>query len=422
MIAVWWPKLRDSEMTRTRLSSLRDLAEDLRRRVGRAVVDDDELPRQPVDGRADALVERARRPLLVEHRRDDAQQGQIAVGHGVIVFGIFGSRPAAVRTSRDTLRRVTCCAACGASGLVPHLKVAGDAGPDGLIPTTDKFGTALADIVRCPSCGHRQTDPMPADAVLESAYADAASEDYVAEEAGQRETARRALEHIEANLTPVPIPPTNGGPRHRTLLDLGCWVGFLLSEAEERGWAVTGVEPSAFASQFARERLGLDVRTGGLFETELPQRALRRDRHGRRHRAPAAPRRRAGPDGRAAAPRRDRLDGAARRRQPRRARDARALVVGDPDARAVLHAPLAAHAAGAPRLDGARDRDRAEGVQRALLPRPRRRLLAGPRAGARARRAGGAARRPHVGAGLPRPHGGHRAGAVAGHGRRRARS
>ena len=168
------------------------------------------------------------------------------------------------------LRRVSRCAACGESGLLPHLKVAGDAGPDGLIPTTDKFGTALADIVRCPACGHRQTDPMPADAVLEGAYADAASEDYVAEEAGQRETARRALEHIEALLTPVPIPTTNGGPRHRTLLDLGCWVGFLLSEAQERGWAVTGVEPSAFASAFARERLGLDVRTGDLFETELP--------------------------------------------------------------------------------------------------------------------------------------------------------
>jgi SAM-dependent methyltransferase len=167
---------------------------------------------------------------------------------------------------------VTRCSACGASGLVPHLKVAGDAGPDGLIPTTDRFGTALADLVRCPRCGHRQTDPMPTDAVLESAYADAASNDYIDEEAGQRETARRALERIEARLTPVPIPAGNGGPRHRTLLDLGCWVGFLLSEAAERGWLATGVEPSAFASEFARTRLGLDVHTGDLFETELPLR------------------------------------------------------------------------------------------------------------------------------------------------------
>ncbi len=148
--------------------------------------------------------------------------------------------------------------------------MAGDPGPDGLIPTTDRFGTALADIVRCTRCGHRQTDPMPADAVLESAYAGAASEDYVAEEAGQRETARRTLARIEERLTPVPIPPNNGGPRQRTLLDLGCWVGFLLSEAQERGWETTGVEPSQFASAYARERLGLAVHTGDLFETELP--------------------------------------------------------------------------------------------------------------------------------------------------------
>jgi SAM-dependent methyltransferase len=165
---------------------------------------------------------------------------------------------------------VTRCSACGSPGLVPYLKVAGDAGPDGLIPTTDRFGTALADLVRCPRCGHRQTDPMPADAVLESAYAGAASEDYIDEEAGQRETARRALERIEARLTPVPIPKTNGGPRHRTLLDLGCWVGFLLAEAVDRGWDAAGVEPSAFASAYARDRLGLTVHTGDLFTTELP--------------------------------------------------------------------------------------------------------------------------------------------------------
>ena len=53
------------------------------------------------------------------------------------------------------------------------------------------------------------------------------------------------------------------------MLDLGCWVGFLLDEARRRGWSVTGVEPSEFASRFARERLGLDVREGGLFEAEL---------------------------------------------------------------------------------------------------------------------------------------------------------
>ncbi len=101
---------------------------------------------------------------------------------------------------------------------------------------------------------------MPADAQLEEAYAEAASEDYVAEEAGQRETARRWLERVERHV-----------PARAGLLDLGCWVGFLLAEARERGWEETiGIEPSAFASGYARDRLGLDVRTDDLFTAELP--------------------------------------------------------------------------------------------------------------------------------------------------------
>jgi SAM-dependent methyltransferase len=44
-----------------------------------------------------------------------------------------------------------------------------------------------------------------------------------------------------------------------------------MAEARERGWEPTGVEPSTFASTFARERLGLDVHQGGLFDVELPE-------------------------------------------------------------------------------------------------------------------------------------------------------
>src|SRR5947209_1157122 len=106
------------------------------------------------------------------------------------------------------------CAACGSQVLEPHMAVAGEIGDRGLIPSTDRFGTALADIVRCLRCGHMQLDPMPAESVLEQAYANAASDDYVEEEIGQRETARRALARIEAH-----------APGRGTLLDLGCWVG-----------------------------------------------------------------------------------------------------------------------------------------------------------------------------------------------------
>ena len=159
-------------------------------------------------------------------------------------------------------RMEAACLACGEARLVPHLKVAGPTGAEGLIPTTDRFGSALSDIVRCTACGHGQLERLPSVAVLREAYAEAASEDYVEEEAGQRETARRLLARIERH-----------APRGR-LLDLGCWVGFLLSEAASRGWHAVGVEPSEWASAYARDRLGLDVRTEELLEAELPHRSF----------------------------------------------------------------------------------------------------------------------------------------------------
>ena len=142
------------------------------------------------------------------------------------------------------------------------MQVRGEAGPEGLIPTTGQFGTALADIVVCSACGHMQVDPMPDTELLSRAYAVAESGDYVDEEAGQRETARRALARIEAH-----APRTAGSP---AILDLGCWVGFLLSEAQSRGWRVMGVEPSEFGSSYARDRLGLEVITADLLAAPLP--------------------------------------------------------------------------------------------------------------------------------------------------------
>jgi len=137
--------------------------------------------------------------------------------------------------------------------------VAGEAGEQGLIPTTDRFGTALSDIVRCRACGHMQLREFPADAVLAEAYEAAESGDYVEEEAGQRETARRILARIERHTEPA------------AFLDLGCWVGFMLDEARRAGWEPIGLEPSAFASAYARDRLGLDVRREDLMTADLAE-------------------------------------------------------------------------------------------------------------------------------------------------------
>ena len=151
----------------------------------------------------------------------------------------------------------TACAVCGGRTLRPHLRVAGEAGEAGLIPSTDRFGTALADVVRCATCGHMQLERLPGDADLAGAYAQARSGDYIAEEAGQRATARAVLSRVERHVS------------GRRLVDLGAWVGFLLAEARERGWEAVGVEPSGFASSHARDLLGLDVRTGDLLTAPL---------------------------------------------------------------------------------------------------------------------------------------------------------
>ena len=265
--------------------------------------------------------------------------------------------------------------------------------------------------MRCPACGHRQIDPMPADAVLESAYADAASEDYVDEEAGQRETARRALARIEAHL----LPSRATAARATQLLDLGCWVGFLLAEARERGW--DGDRGRAVAVRVgvrARPARPRRPHRATCFEAELPlghyDAVVMGDVIEHLPRPGEALDRMAD----AAAPRRRRVDGAARRRQPRRAPARAALVVGDPDARAVLHARARSarcSSATAGRCSRSRPRRRpsACATTSSGSAATRRRLARLLVRGARAR----AGRRPHVGAGLPRPHGGHRAGAGA---------
>jgi SAM-dependent methyltransferase len=133
------------------------------------------------------------------------------------------------------------CAACGGHDLRPGFRVAGEGGE--FVPTTDRFGVALADFVRCSECGHLQLSAMPEVASL---YEEAESGAYEEEEEGQRATARGVLERIERHA------------EGRRLLDYGAWVGFLASAAGRRGWSATGVEPSRWAAERARSR-GVDV-------------------------------------------------------------------------------------------------------------------------------------------------------------------
>ena len=131
-----------------------------------------------------------------------------------------------------------------------------------LAATTTAYGAALGDIVRCSVCGHMQVEELPAEELLAEEYAEVWDEAYVEEEEGQRATARRALERIERHV------------EVGALCDLGCWVGFLLSEAEKRGWRGVGVEPSHAAAAYARDRLGLNVHSAPLWGGQMDARSF----------------------------------------------------------------------------------------------------------------------------------------------------
>src|SRR5207244_4063831 len=187
---------------------------------GRSVVvegGEQELRRRVLDQPLDACQERVRRrpvAALVVAERDQQPRD----GLGLVRLGAPRARghPAPQRTIRPMIGSDGRCAACGAAALAPHMKVR-PSEARGLVPDIDRYGAALADIVKCEACGHMQLERFPSEAELGDAYGEAASEGYVGEEAGQRATAAAVLEQIERHV------PARGG-----LLDLGCWVGFLL--------------------------------------------------------------------------------------------------------------------------------------------------------------------------------------------------
>ena len=121
-------------------------------------------------------------------------------------------------------------------------------------------------IVRCASCGMRFLSPQPVAAQLidlytEEYYVNVDSRDrgydgYVTEADNWRRTFRDRLGDLP--------------PRPGRLLDVGAATGFFVEQARAAGWDAIGVEPSDWAAAYARNELGMDVRTGTLEKMRFP--------------------------------------------------------------------------------------------------------------------------------------------------------
>jgi SAM-dependent methyltransferase len=154
------------------------------------------------------------------------------------------------------------CPACGSGRghqrfVVPAEGTEAGVDPGAFRPSADGYGSVLGGVIQCDVCGHGSIGGRPRVDDVRRAYEDAADPVSLREEAGQVETARRALVELETF-----VPPG-------TIYDVGCWTGSFLVAAQDRGWHALGVEPSRWASERARAR-GLDVRTASLDDHGLP--------------------------------------------------------------------------------------------------------------------------------------------------------
>ena len=118
------------------------------------------------------------------------------------------------------------------------------------------------EAIDCSVCGFIHVFPLPPEEELERYYSKIfygaeRKPDYFQKQRAQKEWWNRVfddrLEKIENIL---------GRKGH--ILDVGCGPGFFLARARERGWRVSGVEPSPHAVSFANSELGLSVCLGEI--------------------------------------------------------------------------------------------------------------------------------------------------------------
>jgi 2-polyprenyl-3-methyl-5-hydroxy-6-metoxy-1,4-benzoquinol methylase len=114
-----------------------------------------------------------------------------------------------------------------------------------------------SDVMECNQCGHKYLSYNINDKTLNYYYSVAESEYYDSMKINPRD--RLILENKERAKS-----ISKKFPNSKTVLEIGCGMGYFLKNLSENGYECVGVEPSSFASNYAREEFGLNVITGLL--------------------------------------------------------------------------------------------------------------------------------------------------------------
>ena len=155
----------------------------------------------------------------------------------------------------EQFERLTACPACAATALKDYKKRTFDFTSlrSDQIKITDRQYGKIWDLSRCENCGHIFANPCPTPEFIDSLYSDVVDPLYDEEAPGRSKNFDRILSRLEK------IRPEKGA-----LFDVGAASGILLNLARKRGWEPDGIEASAWAVRFAREKYHLHLREGFL--------------------------------------------------------------------------------------------------------------------------------------------------------------
>jgi SAM-dependent methyltransferase len=154
------------------------------------------------------------------------------------------------------------CANCGSdflSELFPK-QVGGfsEADPSNVYRCTSMSHTSKPTVALCVQCGLSQVPRSEQPTNLEQLYADVVDQAYLDNLTAKKRTFAHAYRKLDRFL-----------PKPGRLLEAGSYCGLFLHEASVHGWVVKGIEPSRWASEYAKSAMRLEV-IHGSFEAAAP--------------------------------------------------------------------------------------------------------------------------------------------------------
>jgi 2-polyprenyl-3-methyl-5-hydroxy-6-metoxy-1,4-benzoquinol methylase len=126
--------------------------------------------------------------------------------------------------------------------------------------TSSGYGKHHA-IVKCRKCGLVYANPRDDSSVVLDNYVKVEDPLYVEERQGRVITFGKHL---------LPMHRFIGPPAGRTLLDIGAHIGVFVEVARRAGWEATGIEPSHWSVEMARQS-GTELIEGTLASSDLPE-------------------------------------------------------------------------------------------------------------------------------------------------------